>query len=626
MVRGLLGPRRQWYSIRMDRSPTEHLQKLARLVRAYILRSTTAAGSGHPSSSLSAVELMTALLFGGVFRADLKNPALPNNDRLIFSKGHAAPLLYALYAAAGRLRPRDLLRLRKFGSRLEGHPMPVFPYTEFPTGSLGQGLSAGVGVALAAKIDRLPFRTYVLLGDSEMTEGSVWEALQLASFRRLENLTAILDVNRLGQSGPTMVQHDVQTYARRVGSFGWKTLVVDGHEIPAIQEAYRTALATRGQPTMIIAKTLKGKGVSFLENQEGWHGKAVPHKELKAALGEIGKVDLTARGTVTPPRMVQPRRPKTRPTRDASYQLGEPVATRKAFGQGLVRLGRAFPELVVLDAEVQNSTFTEFFAQKYPNRFIQCFIAEQSMVGTAQGLASRGKLPVASTFAAFFTRAFDQLRMAQFAGLHEVFVGTHVGVHIGEDGASQMGLEDIALFRTLQDSIVLYPSDAVSMEKLLERALRAHGIVYLRATRAPTPVLYKPTTRFTIGGSAVLRSSKKDRATIVASGITLHEALKAADLLTKRNIPIRVIDLYSIKPLDAKTLRTAARETGRLLVVEDHHPAGGIAEAVRSALGRWAGTVTSLAVTKIPKSGKPEELLHQQNIDAASIIRILQKV
>lgn len=603
-----------------------HLTELSRLVRFFILQSTTAAGSGHPTSSLSAVELTVALLFSGIFRADLKRPHYPNNDRLVFSKGHASPLLYALYAAAGRIPYRELLKYRKFGSRLEGHPMPTFPYVEAPTGSLGQGLSIGIGIALSAKLDRLPFRTYVLLGDSETAEGSVWESIQLAAYRQLGNLTAILDVNRLGQSGPTMLQHDVQTYAKRLGSFGWKTIIVDGHRIADIIKAYRAAVQTKSQPTMIIAKTFKGKGVQLVENREGWHGKALSRDELKRALRELGPLNRQLKGLVAAPLRVTSPTIKQRPVKELRYKLGETVAPRKAFGQALIRLAPRYPRLVVLDGEVKNSTFTELFAAKYPKRFVQSYIAEQNMVGLATGLASRGQLPVASTFAAFFTRAFDQLRMAQYAGTHQIFVGTHVGVSIGEDGASQMGLEDIAMWRTLQDSIVLYPSDAISMERLVERGLRAPGIVYLRATRGATPVIYKPTSRFTIGGSAVLRKNGDDRATIVAAGITLHQALKAAHDLAKRKINVRVIDLYSIKPIDTKMLKRAARETKHLITVEDHRPAGGIGEAVRTALGSLAGTVASLTVNKIPRSGKPQELLRHQGIDSQAIVQAVKKI
>lgn len=609
-----------------SRDQSSELTELAKLVRWYILRSTTAAGSGHPTSCLSAVELIVALFFGNVFRADLSRPQYPNNDRLIFSKGHAAPLLYALYAAAGKLKPNDLLRLRKFGSPLEGHPMPVFPYTETPTGSLGQGLSAGIGMALSAKLNRLSFRTYVLLGDSEMAEGSVWEAIQFAAYRKIDNLTAILDVNRLGQSGPTMLGHDVHEHGRRLASFGWKTIVVDGHNLAAILRAYHQAQTIKDRPTAIVAKTIKGKGVSFTENREGWHGRALNKDELKTALAELGPVNRNVRGAMAAPQLLQPTILPRKPIHDLRYKLGQLVAPRQAFGSGIVRIAPAFPKLLVLDGEVKNSTATEQFARRFPKRFIECFIAEQNMAGIANGLAARGQLPVTATFAAFFTRAFDQLRMAQYSGTHQVYAGSHIGVHIGQDGASQMGLEDIAMFRSLQNSTVLYPADAVATERLLERALKASGLIYLRLTRAALPVIYKPTTRFTVGGSHVLRQTKHDQATIVAAGITLHEALNAANTLAKQKIPVRVIDLYSLKPIDANTLKQAARQTKHLVVVEDHKPEGGIGEAVRRALGPLVGSVTSLAVTKVPKSGKPEELLRHQGIDTVSIVQKLTTI
>ncbi len=608
-----------------QRDQLSHLAELAKLVRWHVLRSTTAAGSGHPTSCLSAVELTVALLFGNIFRVDLNRPQYPNNDRLIFSKGHAAPLLYALYAVAGRVKPSELLLLRKFGNRLEGHPMPTFPYTEFPTGSLGQGLSVGVGMALAAKLDRLPYRTYVLLGDSEMTEGAVWEAIQFAAFRQLDNLTAVVDVNRLGQSGPTMLGHDVREHAKRIAGFGWKTIVVDGHNLAAIHQAYHQALAVKGRPTAIVAKTIKGKGVSFLENRPGWHGRALTRQELKRALPELGRIIPTA-AAVLPPLKKAPLTLRPTAAKPLKYKVGDVIAPRRAFGNALVRLARTYPQLIVLDGEVKNSTHTEDFAKKFPRRFVETFVAEQNMIGVSSGLATRGKLPVASTFAAFFTRAFDQLRMAQYSGTHQVFVGSHAGVSIGMDGASQMGLEDIALFRSLQNSTVLYPADALAMEKLLEHAFKTSGIVYLRATRGATPVLYKPTTRFPIGGSHVLRRSAADRATVVAAGITLHEALKSADTLVKQKIPVRVIDLYSIKPIDAKTLKQAARETKHIITVEDHYPAGGLADAVRSALGPLAGTVISLAVTKIPRSGRPDQLLQYEGIDAAGIVQTVKRL
>lgn len=605
---------------------TDRLAALVRQVRHSILRSTTAAGSGHPTSSLSAVELLTTLFFGGFFRADLRRPQTITNDRFILSKGHAAPLLYSIYAAAGVVSRRELLTLRKFGSRLEGHPMPRFPYAEVPTGSLGQGLSAGVGMALHARLHRLAFHTFVLLGDSEMSEGSVWEAIQLAGFQRLDSLIGILDVNRLGQAGQTMLGHHLQSYAQRIAAFGWNPLVIDGHHIGEIQRAYAAALKSKNRPTMIIAKTFKGKGVSFLEDKNGWHGKPLSKEQLAKALAELGPVGRTVPGVVRVPRKRKAIVLKPAKTRSFSYRLGENVAPRFALGQGLLRLARVFPNMVVLDGEVKNSTHTDLFAKKYPKRFVQTYIAEQNMVGVAAGLAARGSLPVAATFAAFFNRAADQLRMNGYAGTHQVYVGTHVGVSIGADGPSQMGLNDIALFRSVHGSTVLYPSDAVASEGLLELALRGPGVVYLRATRNALPVLYDAKTKFKIGGSVVVRKSRRDRVTLVAAGITLHEALKAADTLARHRIAVRVIDLYSIKPLDLPTLRAAAQDTGRLIVVEDHGHSGGMAEAIQSALGGLAGTVTSLAVEKLPRSGTPEELLRHQAIDAAAIVETVRSL
>jgi transketolase len=594
------------------------LTALAQQVRRDILISTTAAGSGHATSSLSAVELMVGLMFGGFFRADVRRPDAPNNDRLIFSKGHASPLLYALYASAGAVGERDLKTLRKFGSRLEGHPSMRFPFTEAPTGSLGQGLSVGLGEAMAARFQRLSFRTYVLLGDSEMAEGSIWEALQLAAFRKADNLAAILDVNRLGQSGPTMIGHQLTDYAKRVESFGWRTIIIDGHNFAQIQDAYKTASMTIGRPTMILAKTFKGRGVSFLENRQGWHGKAISEKQLEQALQEIPQ-SKRLRGVFAQPRRGVPRSGKKRQAlKNISAAARSP---REAFGDALMRLGSAWPQMVVLDGEVKNSTFTEKFAVTFPERFIQAYIAEQNMVGVSTGLAARGQLPVAATFGAFFTRAFDQLRMAHYAGFHQVFAGTHIGVHIGEDGFSQMGLEDIAMFRALPGTTILYPADGVSAERLLELGLKHDGVMYLRLTRGILPTLYKSGTRFQVGGSHTLRSSRNDTVTIVAAGVTLHEALKASEELAKKKVHARVVDVYSIQPIDSVTLRKAARETRRILTVEDHVLSGGIGEATRSALGALAGTVRSLGVTKTPRSGRPEQLLAYEGIDAAGIVK-----
>ncbi len=626
---------------------TSDLSGLVKLVRHHILTSTTAAGSGHPSSSLSGVELMTALLFGGVFRFDLDHPEYPNNDRLIFSKGHASPLFYALWAAAGKVSTDELKTLRKFGSKLEGHPTMAFPYTEAATGSLGQGLSIGVGMALNAKLDKLPYRTYVLLGDSEMTEGSQWEAMLLAAHYKLDNLVGVLDVNRLGQRGPTMFEHRVAEYTKRVKAFGWSTIVVDGHNLPAVLAAYKKVAKAKGKPNMIIAKTLKGKGVSFIENQEGWHGRALKAEELEQALKELGEVDLNVLGEVsrpsTPSNSPLPRgRTSDRPADPlppltkgrlggvdgvtdhvplTTYHSGKPVSTRKAYGNALERLAPAIPNLVVLDAEVSNSTYAEQMKKVAPERFFEMYIAEQNMVGAALGFSRRGKIPFVSTFAAFFTRAYDQIRMSQYSDANIKFVGSHGGVSIGEDGSSQMGLEDLAMFRAILGSVVLCPSDAIAAERLVEAACRHRGIVYLRTTRKDTPIHYKADEQFSIGGSKVLRSSPQDAATVVAAGITVHEALAAYEELKASGKMIRVIDLYSIKPLDVETLKRAAQETKAIITVEDHFAEGGLGEAVASALADTGARVHILAVRKMPKSGKPDELLDYEGISRNGIIK-----
>ena len=597
---------------------------LAKNIRRWILLMTTAAGSGHATSSLSATDLLTTLFFGGFFRADLRRPKNPNNDRIIFSKGHAAPLLYALYAAAGIIPERELVSLRKFGSRLEGHPIPSsFPFAEAATGSLGQGLSVGLGMAMAARMDKLLYRTFVLLGDSELAEGQIWEAAQLATHDRLNNLVAIADINRLGQRGQTMLGWNVQTYAKRFAAFGWRTFIVDGHDLNAIATTYRRALQPSNRPTIILAKTIKGKGVSFLENRNGWHGKALTKVQLDQALAELGE-GKKIRGVMSTSVVRAQRLPAPKPAKKLSYKRGELVPTRQAYGNALVRLVPAFPSLVVLDAEVSNSTMADAFAKTQPKRFFEMCIAEQNMVSTALGLARRGKTPFASSFAAFLTRAHDQIRMAALSSSHLVLCGSHAGVSIGQDGASQMGVEDIAMFRTVFESTVLYPSDAVSAEKLVEQAARAKGIVYLRTTRERTPVLYKNAEAFPIGGSKTLAESRKDKATIIAAGITVHEAAKAYNELLKRKINVRVIDLYSIKPIDRKTLLRAARQTKHLIVVEDHVAEGGIADAVREAVGSIA-KVTSLAVQKLPRSGKPEQLLAYEGINAKAIARTVKR-
>jgi transketolase len=599
----------------------EELEKLAKLIRYYILTATTKAGSGHPTSSLSATELMLGLMFGGTFRFDADHPEHPNNDRLVFSKGHASPLFYALWLAADKVTEQQMMTYREFGSPLEGHPTVAFPYTEAATGSLGQGLSIGVGMALNAKyLDKLPYRTYVLLGDSEMAEGSQWEALQLAAYYKLDNLIGIIDVNRLGQRGETMYGRDLEAYEKRVYAFGWKPLIIrDGHAFSEILEAYQESFETSGKPVMLIAGTIKGKGVSQVEDKNGWHGKALNEDDLKKALEELGEIDTSVRGKIKKPEDLRPEQIAKQDMGRLSYSKGASIPTRNGYGNALKRIFPQFPNLVSLDGEVSNSTRAEYFKKEYPNNFFEMFIAEQNMVGAALGLACRGKLPFVSTFGAFMTRAFDQIRMSQYSDANIKFVGSHAGVSIGQDGPSQMALEDIAMFRSILNSVVLYPCDAVSAERMVEEAARHNGIVYIRTTRGGTPVIYGTEERFPIGGSKTLQKSEEDVATVVAAGVTLHEALKAYEMLKKEGTLIRVIDLYSVKPPDEKTLRDAARSTRFLITVEDHYSEGGIGEAVMSVLSGSLTPVYCLAVHKKPKSGKPSELLDYEGISDKAI-------
>lgn len=604
------------------------LPAIARLIRYYILLATTRAGSGHPTSALSATDLMTGLLFGGTFRYDVNEPRHPNNDRLIFSKGHASPLFYALWAAAGQLEEDDLLSYRQFGSALEGHPTPAFEFVEAATGSLGQGLSIGVGMALNAKyLDKLPYRTYVLVGDSELAEGSQWEAMEIASHYGLDNLVGILDVNRLGQRGATMLGHDLEAYRKRISAFGWETIPVDGHSFPEIVSAYERAREISGRPTMIIAKTIKGKGVREVENREDWHGKALNEEQCARALLELGEVDKSVRGTIaTPGGEWKPERPEPQNAAPFDYDPSKEVATRAAYGNALRRLYPQFPQIVSLDGEVSNSTKAEELKQEHAERFFEMYIAEQNMVGVALGLAQRAKIPFVSTFAAFLTRAFDQIRMCQYSGGNIKFVGSHAGVSIGEDGPSQMGLEDIAMFRTLLDSVVLHPCDAMATEKLVEEAARHVGIVYLRTLRQKTPIIYAPDETFPIGGCKVLRQSDEDVATVIAAGTTVFEALEAHERLRRKGVTIRVIDAYCIKPLDRETLKKAARQTKLLVTVEDHFAAGGLGEAVLSALAEKPVPIGVLAVRRRPRSGKGDELREYEEISADAIVAKIKQM
>lgn len=632
-----------------------NLKELAKLLRYYSLVSTTEAGSGHPSSCLSAADIMAVLCFNGFYRYDLSNPDYVNNDRLIFSKGHAAPLFYSIYAVAGKITEQEILSLRKFGSRLEGHPTLEFPFTEVPTGSLGQGLSVGVGMALNAKLDKLSYRTFVLLGDSEMAEGSVWEAVAVASYYHLNNLVAILDCNRLGQRGETMYGHNVSVYQKKAEAFGWETAAIDGHNIDEIKRAFDSAQASKEKPFIIIAKTLKGKGVSFIEDKDGWHGKPLLREELERALKELEPVDKSVIGEIARPEKaefpISNFSPSAKATEDRQFPINFPIsnysndksiATRKAYGNALVNLVDANPDIVVLDAETSNSTYSEFVKKQHPEKFVECFIAEQNMVGMALGFSRRGKIPFVSTFAAFLSRAFDQIRMAGLAQSNIKFCGSHAGVSIGEDGSSQMGLEEIAMFRTLLNSVVLYPCDAVSTERLVWEAAKHKGNVYIQTTRKDTTIIYRNDKNdendkneqkliyheFKIGGSCTLKSSSSDVATIVGAGITVHEALAAYEELKKENINIRVIDLYSIKPIDTSTLEKAAKETGRIITVEDNRPEGGIAETVAGALCGYSvhHILENLAVRKMPKSGKPNELLAYEEIDKMAIIKKIKEL
>ncbi len=606
---------------------TEQLEKLAGLVRYFILNCTTHAGSGHPTSSLSAADLLTGLMFAGFFRYDAALPGHPNNDRLIFSKGHASPLFYALWTAAGKITEQELMTYRKFGSPLEGHPTASFRYAEAATGSLGQGLSIGVGMALNAKyLDKLPYRTYVLLGDSEMSEGSQWEAIQLGSYYKLNNLIGIIDVNRLGQRGETMYGCDVEGYSSRIASFGWETIVINGHNFDEILHAYDKAMESRDKPVMIIAGTVKGKGVPMVEDKNGWHGKPLSREQLDQALKDLGPVDISIRGEIAKPEELHPATRSSGNAELLSYGDGKPFATRKAYGNALKRIFPRFPDMVVLDAEVSNSTFSDIFRDTYPDHFFEMFIAEQNMVGAALGLSCRGKIPFVSTFAAFFTRAFDQIRMSRYTDANLKFSGSHAGVSIGEDGPSQMGLEDIAMFRSVLDSVVLYPCDAISTEKLVEEAALHKGIVYIRTTRGNSPILYGSHEEFPIGKCKVLKQSAEDSVTVIAAGVTVFESLDAYAELVKKSVYVRVVDLYCIKPIDSEELRRAIGGTRAVITVEDHHEAGGIGEAVRSALAGDPIPVYSLAVRKLPKSGKPGELLEYEEISKNAIIKKIEEV
>ena len=600
----------------------ELLKGIANQLRIHSITSTTAAGSGHPTSCCSAGDVVATLFFGHM-RYDAKNPHYHNNDRFILSKGHAAPLLYAAWAETGLFPASELLKLRQFGSDFEGHPTPRLPFVDVATGSLGQGLSVGAGMALAARLDHLNYNTYVLLGDGEIAEGSVWEAASFAGVYKLNNLIAIVDDNRLGQSQATAFGHDIGVYRKRFEAFGWRVEDIDGHDIEEILEVL-SGVGLNDQPLCILAKTYKGAGVSFLQDKDGWHGKPLSQEEAAKAVAELQPSSKSGIGVPIPAPAQLPAPNNAAPAGypPINYKPGDLVATREAYGTALARIGETDQRIVALDGDTKNSTYADKFFKKFPDRSIECFIAEQNMVGVATGFGARGKVPFASTFACFFTRAYDQIRVAGISQANLKLAGSHVGVSIGEDGPSQMALEDIAMMRAVVGSVVLYPSDAVSTEKLLEQMAQKKGICFLRTSRPQTPVIYGNDEKFPVGGAKVLRQNTGDKATVVAAGVTLHEALKAADALKAEGIGITVIDAYSIKPLGRDVIKAAAQKTGHTVItVEDHYLEGGLGDAVAGELSADGIKVHKLAVTALPRSGKPAELLAHFGIDAAGIVK-----
>jgi transketolase len=623
------------YERPMSRSPSEleALRARAAQLRVHSLRATAEAGSGHPTSCLSAADIVSALFFH-VMRYDPMNPHHPAADRFVLSKGHAAPLLYAAWAEAGAFPAEHLLTLRRFDSDLEGHPTPRFSGTVAATGSLGQGLSIGVGVALNGKyLSRLPYRVYVLMGDGETAEGSVWEAVAFAAYHKLDNLVSIVDVNALGQSQRTMYEWDVKSYRARFDAFGWHATTIDGHDMGAIVDALHAAAEVKGQPVAIIARTVKGKGVSFLENKDGWHGKPLKEgEEIDRAVAEVSRNAGSETGvppiSAPPPATTVAEANSTPHAATAPrYAIGEQVATREAYGTALAKLGNVNPSVVVLDGDTKNSTFAERFLQAHPDRYFEGFIAEQNIIGAGVGLSTCGRIPFVSSFACFLTRCFDHVRMAAISQANLKLGGSHCGVSIGEDGPSQMGLEDIAMMRAIPGAVILYPADAVSTERLVGMAAAVPGITYLRLSRPKTPVIYDNDDPFPIGGSKLLRSSDADQVTVVAVGVTLFEALKAYERLAAEGIQIRVIDAYSVKPIDRDGILCAARATNDTLVtVEDHFFDGGLGDAVLSAVATAGVRVYKLAVATVSRSGKPAELLAAHGIDATAIVELVRRI
>ena len=600
--------------------------ELAQQLRIDSIRCTTQAGSGHPTSSMSAADLMSVLM-SKYLHYDFERPKLANNDHFILSKGHAAPLLYSMYKAAGAISDDELLSLRKFGSRIEGHPVPLLPWVDVATGSLGQGLPIGVGVGLAGKyLDKLPYKVWVVMGDSETAEGSVWEAFNTASYYHLNNLIAIIDVNRLGQRGQTELGWNTQAYVDRAGAFGWHAIEIDGHNLEEIDRAFGEAVTIEDRPTVIVARTVKGKGFSEVENKNGWHGTALKPDMAQRAIAELGG-ERQINVEVPKPEDLQPAVREPQELQLPTYSEGDTIATRQVYGEALKAIGGKRTDVVALDGEVSNSTHAQDFKEAHGDRFFEMFIAEQQLVGAAVGLQVRNYKPFASTFAAFLSRAYDFVRMTAISRGNIKLVGSHAGVSIGQDGPSQMALEDIASLRAVCNSTVLYPSDGNQAVKLIEQMVDREGIVYLRTTRMKTPIIYSADETFPIGGSKVVYGSDNDAVTIIGAGVTLHEAIKAYQRLKQEDITARIIDLYSVKPIDVETIAQAAKDTeGKLIVVEDHWAEGGIGAAVLDALtgedSTYKGAIqlTKLAVTKMPSSGAPEEMLRAAKIDADAIV------
>jgi transketolase len=608
----------------------EAIKQKAKRLSILSMMSTTAAGSGHPTSCMSAAELVAGTFFYAM-KFDPKDPNSPDGDRFVLSKGHAAPVLYAALAEAGVFPASRLMTLREFSSELEGHPTPRIPGVDAATGSLGQGLSVGSGLAIGARMDKSPTRVYVLMGDGEMAEGQVWEAAAFAAHYKLDNLTVLADVNALGQSEPTMYRHDMEIYRKKFDSEGWATEIIDGHDVAAVLAALDHAKATNGRPQAILARTIKGHGVSSIAGKEHWHGRAIPKDQLAAAIKEIGSaIDLPHDPGRSYARASLPKPPNFPAPAAPDYDPSKPVATREAYGFALRRLGAVNPHIVALSGDVKNSTFSEVFGDAFPDHFYQGYIAEQNLVSAGVGLAARGKVPFLDTFACFLARAYDQVRMAAISRSNINLCGSHCGVSIGEDGPSQMALEDIAIFRAVHSSTVLYPSDAISAERLTETMAGRAGINYLRTSRPKAPILYTTDEKFPIPGFKVLRQSQQDKVTVIGAGVTLHEALKAADQLKAEGTAVRVIDLYCVKPIDGTELaKEIAATGGQLITVEDHWAEGGIGEAVLSALAQASVAPAKsrlIAVREMPHSGKPDELVDAFGISARHIVEAVHAI